>query len=101
MGARIRRRITITAITLALLILGVAMRSPQHAVASRFCGTFQEAGLLTKVQVYANRYLACGRAIRVMKRRFNGDTPAGWSCVGPQTGYAKCAKGRRRVVAHF
>lgn len=100
-GARIKRPITIGALALLLLLVGIAVLRPNTAAASRFCGTFQETGLLTKVQVYGNRYIACGRAVHVMKRQFSGDTPAGWSCVGPQTGYAKCTKGRRRVVAHF
>jgi hypothetical protein len=88
-------------LVVGLLIGGIALFQPQPASASRFCGTFHKAGLLTEVQVYANRYIGCGRAIRVMKRRFNGDTPPGWSCIGPQTGYAKCTKARKRVVAHF
>ena len=92
--------------TLILLVLVTALGAallvhPEQASASRFCGTFHESGLLSKVQIYGNRFIRCGRAVKVMKRRFNGHTPAGWSCVGPQTGYAKCTKGRRRVVAHF
>lgn len=98
-----RRQTIAVAVVLvfAILIAGLSLVRPRSANASRFCDTFREPSLLTQVQVYANRYVSCDRAVRVMKRRFDGDTPAGWSCVGPQTGYAKCTKGRKRVVAHF
>jgi hypothetical protein len=96
-----RTAIPIAVLALALLLGGIALVRPQAASASRFCDTFREPGLLTNVQVYANRYVGCDQAVRVMKRRFNGDTPSGWHCIGPQTGYAKCTKARKRVVAHF
>jgi hypothetical protein len=50
--------------TLALLIAGAALLLPQTATAGRFCGKFKEPGLLTKVQVYANRYFECDQAVR-------------------------------------
>jgi hypothetical protein len=96
-----RERIVPSAVVLVLLALGFfTLLRAQPAAASRFCGTFHEAGLLTTVQVYGNHYVGCDQAVNVMKRRFNGDSPSGWSCIGPQTGYAKCTKARKRV-AHF
>jgi hypothetical protein len=96
-----RTAIPIIVLAVVLVVTGVALVQPQDAAASRFCGTFREPGLLTKIQVYANRYVGCDQAIRIMKRRLKGNTPSGWHCIGPQTGYAKCTKGRKRVVAHF
>jgi hypothetical protein len=92
---------TFGSLLIALTLWTCAALAPGTAAATRFCDTFHEPGLLTSVQVYGNHFVACAQAVRVMKRRFNGDTPSGWSCIGPQTGYAKCTKDRKRVVAHF
>jgi hypothetical protein len=94
-------RAAIALTVLAMFIGGIGALGAPPASASHFCGKFHESGLLTTVQVYANRYIGCDRATQVMKSRFNGHTPAGWHCVGPQTGYALCTKARKRVSAHF
>src|SRR2546423_13951539 len=94
------RALCVLAVVLALASV-VGLAQPRKAEASHFCGKFHEPGLLTTVQVYANRFVSCDRAVAVMKRRFNGDTAPGWHCIGPQTGYALCTKDRKRVSAHF
>lgn len=96
-----RRAIALILAAGALASVSVLSVPPTPAAASKFCGKFHEAGLLTTVQVYGNRYVSCRQAKSVMNRRFAGNTPAGWHCIGPQTGYALCTKGRKRVSAHF
>jgi hypothetical protein len=36
-----------------------------------------------------------------MEKLFNGSKPKGWDCDGPQTGYAVCERGDKKIVARF
>ena len=74
------------------------------AAAARACGSFRMSGLLTAIRVKVTRGgVPCGRARQVMKSLFNRKRSRvfGWSCLGPQTGYAACRKRGNRVVATF
>lgn len=97
----VRRAWALVLTTAAIAAIYLVSVNPTPAIAARFCGKFHVSGLLTTVQVYGNNYVTCRQAKSVMRRRFAGNTPAGWHCIGPQTGYALCTKSRKRVSAHF
>jgi hypothetical protein len=77
----------------------------ERAHAARSCGPFRVEGLRTSVRVYVVRgSVGCATARGVMRSLFaagSNRTVRGWRCVGPQTGYAACTKGVRRIRASF
>ena len=89
---------------LAALACSLAV-APEPAHAARACGSFRVEGLRTSVRVYVVRgSVGCATARGVMRSLFagrGGRTVRGWRCVGPQTGYAACTKGPRRIRASF
>ena len=74
------------------------------AIAARACGSFRVPGLFTAVRVQVKRgSVSCARAMQIMRALFahaRGNV-RGWSCVGPQTGYAACTKGNSKITASF
>jgi len=74
-----------------------------NAKRSKSCGSFRMEGLLTSIKVKITRGdFPCKVARRVMEDLFHGRDTGNWSCIGPQTGYAKCTKSNRgAIVARF
>jgi hypothetical protein len=72
--------------------------------AARACRSFRVPGLRTAVRVRVKRgSVSCRRAMQIMRDLFAHARPnvQGWSCVGPQTGYAACKKGNSKITASF
>lgn len=66
---------------------------------TKSCGNFRVDGLLTEVRVKITQGdFRCKIARQVMENLFQGRDTGNWSCVGPQTGYAKCTKPNRGAV---
>jgi hypothetical protein len=88
----------------ALLTLS-AVGDVAPASAKKSCGTFEVKGLLTDVRVVVNRgKVSCKAARGVMKKLFSDGpnrTIGVWDCIGPQTGFAQCDSGNRRITGHF
>lgn len=83
-----------------LIFLGESVDSKRR---DKSCGGFRLEGLLTKIRVKITKGdFRCKIARRVMEDLFRGRDTGNWSCIGPQTGYAKCKKANRgTVVARF
>jgi hypothetical protein len=91
-------RLAVAAIVLTMALL------PTSASASRSCGSFRVSGLLTSVKVRVVRgSTSCREANRVMHSLFarKRSVVFGWRCVGPQTGYSACTKGRAKITGLF
>lgn len=63
------------------------------------CGSFELDGLIKPVRVKISKgHFSCRIARRVMKDLYHGGDTGNWSCIGPQTGYAKCKKANRGTI---
>jgi hypothetical protein len=81
-------------------VLHVADEGVSYPLAAglRACGSFDFDPFVVRVKATG---LRCGRARHVMEKLFNGNRPKGWDCDGPQTGYAVCERGDKKIVARF
>ena len=89
-----------------LQLSGPKKQSPQKtAGAKKGCGTFQFAQPRVDVRVVVNRgKVSCKTAGEVMRKLFRkgpNRTIGKWDCIGPQTGFARCDYGNRRITGHF
>lgn len=74
------------------------------SAAAKACGSFRMEGLRTSVRVRVVRGgTSCRTARRVLSSLFDRKRSRvmGWSCLGPQTGYSECRKGRARIEGLF
>jgi hypothetical protein len=98
-------RIAAVLLILVAALLTLAVRDVAPASAKKSCGTFEVKGLLTDVRVVVNRgKVSCKTARGVMKKLFSDGpnrTIGVWHCIGPQTGFAQCDSGNRRITGHF
>jgi hypothetical protein len=93
-----RIRLAVAAIVLTVALL------PASGAASQSCGSFRVSGLLTSVKVRVVRgSTSCREANRVMHSLFarKRSVVFGWRCVGPQTGYSACTRGRAKITGLF
>jgi hypothetical protein len=84
-------------------LLAVAV-SDSPAVAAKACGTFRLDGLKTAVHVRVVRgETSCHTARAALRSLFAHKRThvRGWRCVGPQTGYSQCVRGRARIQGRF
>ena len=92
---------------IGLLIVALAITLTAVSAASagdnKKCGSFRMEGLRTEVRVKVVRgNVDCHTANRVMHALFkHGRERGDWECVGPQTGYAACERGRNKVTGRF
>jgi hypothetical protein len=100
------------ALTLAIIALTAFAAAPAGATApsrsatltARSCGSFHVEGLQTAVRVRIVRgHTSCHTARGVLRSLFAHKRThvRGWRCVGPQTGYSQCVKGRARIQGLF
>ena len=102
-------RIAVLALTLAALAAAPAgAQAPSLDAggrsATRSCGTFHAKGVQTPVRVRIVRgHTSCRTARGVLRSLFAHKRThvRGWRCVGPQTGYSQCVKGRARIQGVF
>jgi hypothetical protein len=109
------RRISLGVACLAFAVFGVVVDSEPgspaaagHAASAsvRSCGTFDPRSpyLLPEIRVRVRVLRGTARCIdarhvmKVLFRRGPRRRVFGWSCIGPQTGYAKCRKAGRGVI---
>src|SRR4051794_11862298 len=87
----------------AAIVVWTAAEGPSRANARTSCGTISSQGF--DVRVIVNRgKVGCKVARGVMKKLFSDGpnrTIGVWDCIGPQTGYAECTSGNRRITGHF
>ena len=92
------RILILGAITALALSGGLAT----DARASHYCHTVRAAGFIAKVRVQRGT-ANCREAKAVIADLFTHPRRAvrGWSCVGPQTGYSACVRGRAKITGTF
>jgi hypothetical protein len=77
-----------------------AFSSPAGLERTKNCGTFEFDPFEVRVKITQGD-ITCERARHVMEKLFNGNRPKGWDCDGPQTGYAVCERGDKKIVGRF
>jgi hypothetical protein len=98
----IRWRAAIAVVAISLIVVASAL-ADHRAGGLTSCGTIQwesdEANAHT-VKVKATG-VDCARARHIMDEVWNGNGTKGWDCDGPQTGYARCERGDKKVVGRL
>jgi hypothetical protein len=86
------------ALAMGVVVISPVLVSRTQAGGLTNCGSFRWEGKAVKVKATG---LDCDRARHVMGKLWNGSRPEGWDCDGPQTGYASCERGDKRIVARL
>jgi hypothetical protein len=101
---RVPRRFIALASSVLLTALFAAGTTSPPAIAAKSCGTFRLEGLKTAVHVRVVRgSTSCDTARGVLRSLFAHKRAhvRGWRCIGPQTGYSQCVRGKARVQGLF